>query len=168
VQLFFPGQLLTAGRLNRALPLTAFKSATTSRASTTTVAADPDLAIPIPGDSLVPYAIEGFLGITGAAIGQADIKIGLTYSGSMSQGTWMGQGVDMSGATLARFYGQSIGTNTQSFGVNGGNFSIVELNGLISPTSAGTLTLSWSQNTSNTTATNLRLGSWLRLSRLDP
>ncbi|MDX3024078.1 hypothetical protein [Streptomyces acidiscabies] len=168
MQMWYPGQLLTAGRMNKMLPLVAYKTATTSRASTTTATADPDLVIPIAASELATYAIEGFLSLTSALLGGADIKVGLSYSGTQSQGTWVGQGTDTSATTNARFFGQSINGNTQTYGVNGGNFSIVEINGLITPTSAGTLSLLWAQNTANATATNMRLGSWLKLTRLDP
>ena len=168
MEMWRSGQAITAAGLNRMLPLTAWKTDQTSRASTTTATADPDLVIEIPDDALVAYAIEIGLNLTGAALGSGDVKVGLEYSGSLGTNNWMGIGTDTTSVDNANFFGRSIDGNTQPYGVNGGNFSLVHINGLIEPSTAGTLSLLWAQNTSSATATNLRQGSWMRLTPLEP
>ncbi|MDX2702138.1 hypothetical protein PV350_04665 [Streptomyces sp. PA03-6a] len=168
MQTWLAGQRVTAGGLNKMLPLVAYKPATTSRSSNTTATADPDLAISIPADALVSYIIEAFLSVTGAAISTGDIKVGLSYSGTLSMATWMGTGTTTASITNTNFFGKSVDGTTQSYGVNGGQFSQVVLNGQITPTTAGTLSVVWAQNTSNATATNVRLSSWIKLTRIDP
>lgn len=169
MEMFKPGDRLTSAALNEMLPLVAYKSVTTSRTSTTTATLDPDLQIAISADQLATYALEGLLILSGAVLGAGDVKTSVVYSGSSSQGTWMGMGTDTSLSTNCRFFGGSITTSStlQPFGVNGGNFTIVNITGLLSPTSAGTLGVQWAQNTSSGTATNMRLGSWLKLTRFD-
>ena len=161
------GQSITADGLNQMVPRFAFKAATTSRASTTTATADPDLTLDLGADDLGDWAIEIFLNATGAALGAGDIKVGLSYSGTVGDGVWMGQGTDTAAITSLHGFGRSIDDLTQSFGVNGGNFSVVSINGSISPTTTGTLAVVWAQNTSSATATNLRVGSWMKLTRMD-
>lgn len=168
MEMWRAGKRVTAAGLNRMLPLTAWKNAATSRSSTTTISDDPDLLIAIPADALVTYAIELGLNLTGAALGSGDFKMAIDYTGTVTTSNWMGIGTDTTSVDNANFFGQSIGTSTQTFGVNGGNFSLVHVNGLIEPATAGTLSLKWAQNTSSATATNLRQGSWFRLTPLEP
>jgi hypothetical protein len=113
------------------------------------------------------YALEGWLSCTGAAIGTGDIKIGFSYSSGTPAGTWMGAGTDTTAITNSRNMGRSIDGTTQPFGVNGGNFSQVLIAGQITISAIGTLSLLWAQNTSVATATNIRGGSWLKLTRMD-
>ncbi|MDX3214577.1 hypothetical protein PV318_03325 [Streptomyces sp. ME02-6991-2B] len=166
---FRAGQRLTAGALNAVLPLTAYKTTTTARTSTTALTADPDLFVNLPSDGAT-YAIEAFLSITGPVISSAGgISVGLSYSGTQvaNSGTWIGQGIGTSSTSSVNFAGQSITGAGQPYGTNGGNFGVVLLNGLISPATAGSLAVVWAQATSNATPTNVRFGSWLKLTRLD-
>lgn len=161
------GSRITASGLNTMLPKQAFKLATTSLTSTTTLTADPDLVLSIGSGELGSYEIDGFLSVTGAAVGTGDVKIALSYTGTMGANGWVAQGSDTSSITNLHGFGRSIDGTTQAFGVNGANFTVVDLGGSIQALTAGVLTLSWAQNTSSATATNMRLGSWLRLTRAD-
>lgn len=165
--LWTAGTRITASTLNKMLPRWAYKTGVTSRTSTTTATADPDLTVTFATADVGDWAIEIFLNATGAALGSGDIKVGLSYTSTMGTNVWMGQGTDTTATTNMHGFGKSIDGTTQSFGVNAGNFSVVTINGAISPTAAGTLSLIWAQNTSSATATNLRQGSWMKLTRMD-
>lgn len=165
--LWLPGMRVQASTLNLMLPKYVSKSAATVRASTTTATADPDLVFTLAAADAGNYALDGFLSCTGAAISAGDIKIGIAYSSGTPTGTWMGTGTDTTAITNVRHMGRAIDGTTQVFGVNGGNFSLVTISGQITISTAGTLSLLWAQNTSNATPTNVRVGSWLKLTRMD-
>lgn len=160
------GQDISADLLNSMLPKVAYKGSTTSRASTTTATADPDLLFAINANDLGTYLLEGFISYTGAAIGSGGLKIGFSYSGTISSGTWMGQGNDTTSTSNYSGQGTGFGGTTVNFGTNGGNFSVVTFNGSFIATTSGTLSIIWAQVASNATATSLRLNSWLKLTRI--
>lgn len=165
--LWAAGSEIAGSTLNLMLPKYVSKSAATVRASTVTATADPDLTFTFAAADVGSYALEGFLSCTGAAISLGDIKIGFSYSAGIPTGTWMGTGTDTTAITNARNMGRSFDGTTQPFGVNGANFSLVLVTGQITISAAGTLSLVWAQNTSVATATNIRGGSWLKLTRMD-
>lgn len=152
------GVLATAPMVNK----TVVKQAATARASSTTLANDPELGIALPGAGT--YAFDIFVNYTGALLGQGDLKVAMDYSGTQSFGVWMGQGVDVSANTAYHGYGQSIvNTSTQTFGANGGSFTVLRIAGSLFATSGGNLAFRWAQNTSSTTATTVRQGSWMHV-----
>jgi hypothetical protein len=148
------------------VPTTIVKTTTTSRTSTTTLADDPDFTATLGTGT---YQFEMMLQCTGAALGSGDIKALIKYSGTVTSGTWQGVGMSTSGATNIQNNGGSVVSSSgvsQPFGVSGASFSGVLISGGLVAGSSGTLSLQWAQNTSSATATNVRLGSWFRITQI--
>lgn len=157
------GSKITAAALLSEEPFHAVKPSPTTITNSTTLADDPDLQINIAGAGT--YIIEGFLNTIGAAIGTGDLKMTIAYTGSTSFSVWGNLSMTTSSATALAASGNFFGA-TQSYGVNGGNYSIGALNGQFVATTGGTLKVQWAQNTANaTTGTTMRQGSWLRVTQ---
>lgn len=147
------------------VPQVVVKTSATIRSSTTTLTNDPDFIFTsLPAGT---YQFDLFLSTTGASIGTGDIKVTMNYTGTVSSGTWQGIGTNVSGSTVLFNNGGSIGSGIgQPFGTNGGNFTGLLINGAMVVSTSGTLSLQWAQNTSNATATNIRGGSYMRLTQI--
>lgn len=127
--------------------LFAVKSATTSRASTTTLTADPHLTVTVAANAT--YMMFCVLGYTPTGAG------GLKYGWIFPSGATM-QWTDNDGA------GQAIsGTNILNADDGTGPTGM-----LVTSSTGGTFALRWAQITSNSTATNLLAGCSLYLRRL--
>lgn len=143
-----------AGQLPAATsaPMSVVKTTTTSRASTITPAADPDLAFATtvqPGsyklDAVLLFAVApGRYKLTGTAVATA---VGITV------------GANDAGNTNFR----NVPWGSEYGGQQGQAQSIT---GTLIVTTAGTVRLDWAQWTANATAVELRAGSYLRLERL--
>lgn len=145
------GMDATAALLRGVAPLGAVKPASTSRASTITLANDPDLAIALPQAGT--YRVSGLLVYTaGQAVG---IQAGFTVTaGSV---LWSGTGVNPGTSS-------TLGTGTggaQTFGGNGTAVMPVWILGAVTATAAGTLQLQWAQYYSSSGATVLQAGSFI-------
>jgi hypothetical protein len=162
---WFSGEDITATNLNEMQPLNAYKPAQTSRASTTTLAADPNLAAPVVAAGV--YEVECYLNYTGAAQGSGDLKFAFTGP-SGATFTWSALGFAVSGGfTTPEMICNNTLTSTRQVGSNSGSTVDCWIKGsLIVSSTAGTLTLTWAQNTSSSTATVLSAGCWLRLIRV--
>jgi hypothetical protein len=121
------------------------KTANTPRTSTTTLAADPDLAISLSGSSTYR--------ITARVIWSAPSAAGLKISWSGPSGATMG----WSDGALD-FY--PLISSVDLWTGTGVQKSFM-LYGLITTTNAGTLSLTWAQQVSNATATTVYGDSWL-------
>jgi hypothetical protein len=148
------------------------KGSDTSRASTTTVSADPDFVFGNASDLVNggTYRITGYLVYAGAAIGTGDIKLGLYASaGSVTAGSnWFTfsapttTGINNLQATAPAF-GNNAAYGTPGAGNNVGAPFMATFN----VSSANTqISLEWAQNTSSATATIIRAGSWMILERI--
>lgn len=160
------GQDISADLLNAMLPKVAYKPNTTSRASNTTAADDPDLIIGLGANDLGTYLMEGFITYTGGAITVGGLKMAFNYTGTATAGTWGTVGHTTASLTENHVVGGALTGGTQSFGTNGGSFDTLLISGSITATTAGTLSFQWAQASSSATATNIRLGSWLKLTRI--
>jgi hypothetical protein len=138
------------------VPLVATKTSTTSRNTTTTVTADPNLVVTLPVGN---YAIQGLINIGCAAGGTgAGFKYGLINTGTMvgSVGfVGMANGAVAAGAQTGSISG-AIGIGTIAL-----NSDFLSLEGWVEVTVAGTLSFGWAQNTSNANNTNVSIGSWM-------
>lgn len=140
------------------------KPGNTSRASTTTISADPHLTFAVvPGT----YRIDAVLFYD--ADSAADLKLGWTAP-SGTTGAWWPGGSDSSNTTQAATarWGAltDIGTNTLPVaGIGSGTVVTCRPVGTAVVTTAGTLALAWAQNASSATATTVRANSWLTLRR---
>lgn len=158
------GRGITASLLEQMLPLWEVKPATTPRASTTTLAADPDLTLTLPRPGT--WAFELWLNYTGGTLGSSDLKMAMVYSGTSTFGVWGVSGINTSSTSAITANGRGIGTNTLTVGTSGATFYTVDIKGTVVISTTGTLALQWAQNTSSATATNLWQGCWMRAYQL--
>jgi hypothetical protein len=148
------GTTPAVGILNEMLPQEAFKASGTSRASTTALTADPDLAVPV--EASATYDFDMDLVYNGGTNGSSDLKFAFTGpSGyAMSWGAFIvaiPAGVASVGGTQA--------TTMASGTVGAGTMLAVRVSGTVTTsTTAGNLVLTWAQNTSSGTATTLMTG----------
>lgn len=135
--------------------LLARKLAGTSRASTVTATADPELTIsPVPVGT---YALSGAIHCYESSSGSGGgLKIGLTGSATFTAATAWGPGV----AAVSDSQGIAAG----GLGISPG--SILSPNGIVTVTAAGSLTVVWAQNSSTSFPTVLDAGTWIRLTKL--
>lgn len=156
------GQTLTGSFLNNAIlnvtPLIQIKPGDTSRTSTATRTADPDLVIALAAN--LSYVVDSHLMYDAGSVGlfQAywTVPAGATLVGS----PW---GLDLAvtstsvGAIRVLATGASMGA--------GGSGTIVTARPVaqvIMGATPGNLSLTWAQGVSNGTATILKAGSWIR------
>lgn len=136
------------------------KTGGTSRASTVTLADDPDLQIVIPAAGT--YVIRGALWFN-LGSQTAGVQYGFAYTGSSTQlgyrsnystiGSSAGSDNDFSFAAAAFPSGNGAGNSAANLRM------WVEI--VLIATSAGTLSLQWAQSASNALATTLSRGSYL-------
>lgn len=143
--------------------LKVIKANTVSRASTTTLANDTELLVPLVANA--KYQFEAYLIYDGTSA--ADFKIAFTGPAS-SSGVYAGFG-PQSGVSLT-----SMNSTAANLGgaVNLANNAVnsamcARPSGYITTgASAGNLTMQWAQVASNATATRLFIGSWLKAQRI--
>lgn len=161
------GQKITGTLLNNMMPVTAIKTASTSRASTTTISADPELQLSV--EAGAEYVGEFYFRISGVAAGDMDLQF-TTPAGAT--GSWGGTRLtapaadDGTGgartsvrAALNAEISLSTPSTTTAQVVNG-QFRIT-MGG-----TSGTLSIDWAQGTSNATASVMEADSWIRLKRV--
>jgi hypothetical protein len=157
------GSKVTAAQLTAMEPMTAWKLSNTSRASTTTLAADPDLVLNLSSGT---YLIDGFWVITGGTTGSSDMKASINYTGSSTTAWWTPYGPTTASSTSVYQNGlvlggaAGLGTYSTTTPVNAAP------RGFIVAVSPGQLQVQWSQNTSSTTATVMQAGSWFRVQQV--
>jgi hypothetical protein len=149
------GMNITADLLAAMLPLSAWKTGTTSRSSTTSPAADPDLSLTVV--SSATYIVDLSL------VYDADTAGDLKYAWTIPSGGTLSlmAAAMLTGAAATFTDDQMIGlSNTGSFGGLGtGNNGGALLRGTLTTAgSGGTFSFNWSQNTSSGTATRLFAG----------
>ncbi|MFJ4808483.1 hypothetical protein [Streptomyces longwoodensis] len=145
--------------------VTAVKPSSTSRTSTTAIAADPHLSINVvPGT----YQVDAFLLYDGDPT--ADLKLGWFAPASTTGGWWPG-GSDSSNTTqaaTARWGGLtdfSVSTLPVAC-IGSGTVVTCRPVGTATVTGTGQISLAWAQNASSATATVIRANSWLQLRRI--
>lgn len=162
------GQRVTAAQLTAAQPLEAWKAGDTTRASSTTTSADPDLTLNV--EAGARYKLTGALFY--GARSDTDLKFGWSAPAGAVL-TWHGhcQATATSGTTGDAIYDvQSISTTAYAPGgaaADNTTIMVVLLHGeLVVGGSAGTFSLNWAQNTSNATGTVLKANSHITLKRV--
>lgn len=158
------GQVLSASDVNSWLvPQAAYKPGDTSRASTTTLAADPDLTVPVAANCL--YWFEAVIVYDGGTQGTSDISIQWSTPASTTM-AWDVNYKDTSGNSVTGSLGLATAiVNAGSNGVNA-NRSISVRGTIDTASTAGSLTLTWAQNTLSGTATRVRTGSAIIMQRI--
>lgn len=164
---FRAGQKVTGDLLASMQPLTARKVSDTSRASTTTTTADPELQFSVEANAV--YTMDGWIKYD--AVTAADISMDWSApSGSLGEWTGSGAANDIAGAAsgyLIQVAATDI-TTARSFGGGGiGVLLTVNVYGTLRVGStAGTYSFDWAQLASNATATTVYADSWVRLIRI--
>lgn len=162
------GQDLDADTLQALTEYEAWKTGTTSRASVVSLAADPDLVIPVAANAA--YDVSGVLGYTaGGPIssgGAGGIDFTLTAPAG-SSGGFTATGWQL-GSSLAMgiFPFTAFGTGHALNGNGATTCAAIVTGTLITGTAAGSLALSWAQAGASGTATVLLAGCRLAVKRI--
>lgn len=140
------------------------KTAGTSRISSVTLTADPDLTI-----ASLPvgeYQIDGFLAYDASTT--ADLAIAWNMpAGSISWGCGglAGTATSNNPATINEtLFTAATGPVLGGVGVGTGTFA--RITGWLKVTTAGAMTLKWAQNSTDATNTTLQAGSWIRFTKI--
>ena len=161
---YTPGQVLGAADCNNwFMPKVAYKAADTTRASTVTPANDPDLTIPVVVNAF--YAFQCYLFFEGSAT----VSQGLKINWVVSTGTTLRYHAIFTDASNNQSTGVSYtATGTPTGGTNGaGSLRGMTMHGsLFTGSTAGSLTLQWSQNVNEAATVTLHAQSYMMLSRM--
>lgn len=159
------GTRLTADFLTSMLEISARKTGSTARTSTTVLANDPDLTLAVEANAV--YEIRMGLKFTGAVAG------GLSFAFSMpagAAGDTMVSAPRSGGAggfnedqMLASTMSGTVGTDAITGGLAGG---VILLGTFTTSGTAGNVALQWAQRVSNGTATTMLAGSYLMFKRI--
>ena len=161
----FAGDLLDADLLMSMLPLDARKTVSTSRPSTTTVTADPELVLQVAANA--EYTIHGYLRISGDPAADMDIKVtvpsGATGSYTVTGRLAGASALDSDTRTSTRIaFGVETQFSTPSTSAAQANHVV----GRLTTTNAGTFSIDWAQTVSNATGSVMEADSWISLRRI--
>jgi hypothetical protein len=163
------GQRITSSLLTSMLPLETFKTASTTRTSTTVFADDPDLTLQLEANAT--YFVE--IHVVFGALAAEDIKTNWTTpSGSVGNRTANGPGstaLEGNADNVSGKYGlHGYGTTITYNGVRDSASNqawFIETSKIVT-TNAGTCALQWAQGTSGVTGTTVGVGSYMRAKRM--
>jgi len=165
------GDIIYAGDVNDWRPVTAVKAALTGRNSTTTNSADPDLSVSLLASATYDFTLKLFL--SSAANAAGDWRGALTWTGtaSVSYGALAlvtaiasGGSGDLIASPATRLDSSSPGLDFLAGCSTAGMLAVIH--GRIVCTTVNTLTLAWSQRTSNGNDTRVLEGSSLTAYRI--
>jgi len=161
----FAGDLLDADLLMSMLPISARKSVSTSRASTTTATADPELQVQTAANA--EYGFAAYIRYSGGQTG--DFKC--TFTGpSGSSGSWGARTMSTTAAAAtdaSDAIRTPLGTTKAIGNISTTAGQIINVQGrLITSSTAGTFSFDWAQNTSDATATLVEADSFFILWRM--
>ncbi|AVH57893.1 MULTISPECIES: hypothetical protein [Streptomyces] len=161
-----PGTTVTSGLLMSMLPVEVSKSSATSRASTITLADDPDLQFQLAANAT--YFIEFFIRYAAVSPGKFRMDFGTLPAGA--SGNYAIDALDqvVTGGTGDTRMGVHNPTTPIVLGdrASGSNQCLAQASVYITTSSTpGTLALRWAQETSSATATVVSAGSYARLKR---
>lgn len=131
------------------------KATAESRASTTTYAADTDLVLPVTSGT---YSIVGRVLATSTSA-TPDIKLQVSYPASSSV---LGNYVSNAGTATVIAEDATSPAISTNFDIAANGITLVQFEVVLVCGAAGNFTVDWAQNTSNSTATTVRAGSFLR------
>lgn len=161
------GRRITTSLLTGMIPMEAWKTASLDRASTTTLADDPDLTLTLAASATYEVTFRLYY----AALDAAKFKTAWTVpSGASGFRSAVGAGTastDATAATTSRFGAHNF-TTAITYGTrnHATNLCFAMETAVLTTSSSGTLALQWAQDTSNATATRLAAGSFLRVKRI--
>ncbi len=159
------GDTITAARLQDMVPILVIKTSATSRASTTTATADPDLVVTLRPN--VTYLMKVSVCVIGAAAG--DFKMGYSVTGTLTEtgamrtshgmATTGGDPRDTANVRADGGTGTTTIASTPAYGTHATARNNVEETFIIAAgASGGVLSLIWAQQTSDVTATQITKG----------
>ncbi len=139
-----------------------YKTSNTSRSSTTTFAADPDLAFSTTASTTYGFKILVFFG---SSNNTPDFKFRINHSTSVTNIQYMAQMRDNDVQTFTHTVNNALAqsvTLATNDGVTGANVGYVFIEGTVEVNTSGTFSFEWAQNTSNGNATQVIRGSSLQ------
>lgn len=141
-------------------PQVALKPASTARANTVILTADPDLAIGVlePGT----YTVDAIIAFNNASVG-VGAAFTVAYSGTLT--TNFVSSFGMVGVVNGVATTVSLGTSV-GFNFSGGVTNYVLVRGTFSVSAVGTVSINWAQNVSNASPTTLLKGAYMSITRL--
>lgn len=140
--------------------VTAVKTATTSRNTTTVLADDPHLVAALAAGT---YAFDLWMPFWATTATGMGIKLTLAFSGTSTLALYSDHGYVVPPQTdLVSTFGTNrlIGSIVVSAGAN--SFDWLRLTGVITVTVAGNISLQWAQNSSNANNLNVGIGAWFK------
>lgn len=142
------------------------KPAATARSSTTTPTNDPDLTCALTV-AVATWAVDLWLPIWGTGSGAAGIKLDMTFTGTTPASLYAVTGV-VNGALAAAYQAQTGAVVFSAAALTNAASTPdwVRLSGTLATTTAGTLSLQWSQNSSSASAINIGQGAWMNVTRV--
>lgn len=160
------GQAITGTLLTNLMPVTAIKTASTSRASTTAISADPELQFTV--EAGAEYVGEFYFRISGVSTAFMDAQW-TTPAGAT--GSWESTGrlagTETSDAGVRTSVRMALNAeirlatvSTTSAQTVGGTFRIT-MGG-----TGGTVSIDWAQGVSNATGTVMEADSWIKVRRV--
>lgn len=157
------GEVLTAAGVNAWLvPATQSRTADQSVTSSTALVDDNTLAAAVAANAT--YHVEAVLIFVGGTQGSSDLKIAWTAPAGVTM-NWVAAGKN-TGGTNTWTDAQTTPGATVALGTSGATVRMAKIEGtLVTGATAGTLQLQWAQNTSSGTATTMKTGSVLQLTR---
>jgi hypothetical protein len=135
------------------------KAVDTSRASTVTLTADPELVLTV---AIGVYVLEGRIYASGA--GDLSMALTGTATATTPQSFWGGAVPAGTVGPAALTWGSTVTRDSSGNAVAAD--MPVSVTGTLKVTAAGTVRIDWAQQTSNAAATSLLAGSWLRLTKI--
>ncbi|MGW4919568.1 hypothetical protein ACWEPO_25110 [Streptomyces albidoflavus] len=153
------------------VPVHVHKPAATDRSSTTTVAADPHLSLPL---GVGVWLVEAHLFVGGAAglmVTQWAVPSGATglkgVQGPASTAAGDAAPQNAGDGILGRFGSHGFATSV-TYGRRNvfSNLLYAVETGTVTVTTPGACAIAWAQSTSSTTATRMGQGSWMRATRI--
>lgn len=140
------------------------KPATTSRNSTTTPTADPDLTMPL---GVGKWGCDLWMPVYATSSGAGGLQFQFAFTGTATSSAFSGTGYINGAVMTASQTSQAVGgpagfsfaTIDAQTGINVSDW--VRMSGSIVVSVAGTFSINWAQNSSNANNTNIGVGSWL-------
>lgn len=158
------GQIVTASDVNNwFVGDYAIRTTDLSRASLTTLTADPTLVLPVIANA--SYWFFMYIDYEGGTQGSSDLKFNYTIPGSAFM-RYQISAIATTGtiaATQTRLGSDTIAVGSSGAGVLMG---VMGMGTLVNGAGSGNLTFNWAQNTSNTTATTIHAQSAIALIRI--
>jgi hypothetical protein len=158
------GQVLSATDVNNwFVPVVAYKTGDSTRASTTTVSNDADLVAPLATNAF--YVLTMYLYFEGSNTASQGLKWGFAFPTGW---TMRYHAIYSSASGVATVGVSYVGTDVNAAGTNGaGNNRGLTINGSVfTSSSSGNLQFQWAQNVSEASTVTLHAQSYMMLNRM--